>query len=91
MLLLRGAVLAFCAIALASVARAAGSDIPPPLHEALRTLAAERMARLQTVLREKHGIAPERIARRDPAADVAEGPPAVRFEIGAASAAAGAR
>ena len=57
-----------------------------PAPERLRTLAAERMVRLQAVLRERHGIPPERVAPRDPTADVAEGAPAVRFEIGAASA-----
>ena len=67
------------------------NERPGPAPERLRTLTAERMARLQTVLREKHGIAPERVARRDPAADVVEGPPAVRFEIGAASGVTGAR
>ncbi|TMA99973.1 MAG: DUF748 domain-containing protein [Deltaproteobacteria bacterium] len=62
-----------------------------PAPERLRTLAAERMLRLQAVLRERHGIPPERVAPRDPTADVAEGAPAVRFEIGVASAVGGGR
>jgi len=62
------------------------NERPAPTPERLRTLAAERMARLQTVLKEKHGIAPERVGRRDSAADVVPGPPVVRFEIGAAGA-----
>jgi len=67
------------------------NERPAPTPERLRTLTGERMARLRTVLQEKHGIAAERIGRRDPAADVIEGPPVVRFEIGAAGGLAGAR
>ncbi|TMA70312.1 MAG: hypothetical protein E6J68_00385 [Deltaproteobacteria bacterium] len=67
------------------------NERPAPTPERLRTLTAERMVRLQAVLRERHGISPERVARRDPTADVAEGAPAVRFEIGAASAVASAQ
>src|SRR5207253_1284350 len=64
------------------------NERPAPTPERLRTLTGERMARLRTVLQEKHGIAAERIGRRDPAADVIEGPPVVRFENGAAGAGA---
>src|SRR5207247_4926168 len=67
------------------------NERPAPTPERLRTLTAERTARLQAVLREQHGIPPERVGRRDPAAEVVEGAPAVRFEIGAASAVASAQ
>ena len=67
------------------------NERPAPTPERLRTLTAERMTRLQAVLREQHGIPSERVVRRDPSADVAEGAPAVRFEIGAASAVASAQ
>jgi len=62
------------------------AERPPPTPERLRALAGERMARLQALLRERYGIGPERVDRRDPAAEVAEGPPAVRFEMRAAAA-----
>src|SRR5881409_577496 len=67
------------------------NERPAPTPERLRTLTAERMTRLQAVLREQHGIPSERVVRRDPSADVAEGAPAVRFEIGAAIAVASAQ
>jgi hypothetical protein len=61
------------------------AERPAPSPERLRRLADERLARIATVLGEKHGIGPERVARRELGADVRDDPPAVRFEIGVAS------
>ncbi len=52
--------------------------------ERLRALAAERLARTETILRDDHGIDAARITRRQPSADALEGAPAVRIQLGPA-------
>jgi Domain of Unknown Function (DUF748) len=58
------------------------AERPPPSAERLGKLADDRMARIETMLRERHGIEAGRVKAEPPAAEPVEGPPAVRFELG---------
>ena len=44
------------------------------------------MTHLQTTLRDRYGIGAERVTLQEPSTDVAEGSPAVKFDIGAVGA-----
>jgi Domain of Unknown Function (DUF748) len=67
------------------------AERPPPGEKRLRKLSGDRLARLRTLLQERFGIGAGRVALRDPSAEVIEGAPAVRFDIGAAGGLAVAR
>jgi hypothetical protein len=60
------------------------AERPAPTADRLRKLSAERMAKLRTLLAERHGIAADRVVLRDPSGEVVESAPAVNFDIGAA-------
>jgi hypothetical protein len=60
------------------------AERPPIPPERLRALAEARLALVEVLLRERHGIGAERIARREPAAEASDDVPAVRLALGPA-------
>jgi hypothetical protein len=60
------------------------AERPALAPEELRALAEGRLASVEQVLREQHGIDAQRIARREPAADILDAAPAVTVQIGTA-------
>jgi hypothetical protein len=65
------------------------AERPPLAPERLRALQSARLARVETLLRDQHGITRERMARREPEGEPTDEAPAVRFEIGSIAAAKG--
>ncbi|HWP66762.1 MAG TPA: DUF748 domain-containing protein, partial [Candidatus Limnocylindria bacterium] len=60
------------------------AERPAPSASQLRALAAARIERVATELREQHGVGPERVAQAEPASEARPGDAVVTFELGAA-------
>lgn len=56
---------------------------PPPAAGELRALAEARLARIERVLRDEHGVDASRVARAEIAAEPTDDAPLVRLQIGA--------
>jgi hypothetical protein len=61
------------------------ADVPQPTAEELKALEQARVALVEKMLEEEHGVGPGQIARAEPSDEAtAEGDPAVRIDLGAA-------